>query len=321
MRMLDLYDFKFWGNKQLTPMLLIDEANYIYWHNRWAEWLFRIDTDRYHLLQLPAGDTLAGYADSVRKGNDPSLFSLDFEGLAIDVEASRLTNREIAFKFHPVAMSRDSMLEMHKFMQDFALEAGDRVNNPLTTVLNCLQMIRQDAEKGDLASIPLYAEMAIREAFVMKEFGDWVRRLSEEPFCQGVFDLLPVLEEVLERRACEQFLQVIGDIPPVRGCPDHARTVLGGLVNLSRQAAAEGLCSVIVCNRRRHLVTVEINSKGAQVRDLRMLTEEFYGGLGLMAARYLLSLMQAQIVLNYMGDVGIQVTFLTADALANFHAG
>ena len=53
-----------------------------------------------------------------------------------------------------------------------------------------------------------------------------------------------------------------------------------------------------------------------------MLTEEFYGGLGLMAARYLLSLMQAQIVLNYMGDVGIQVTFLTGDAgFANLHAG
>lgn len=320
--MLDVHDFKHWGNNQLTPMLLIDEANYVIWRNHWAEWLFRIDKDKYHLLQLPAGETLAGYADRIRESNDPSLFSLNIEGFAIDVEAGRLGQRVIAFKFHPVALSRDSMLEMHKFMQDFALEAGDRVNNPLTTVLNCLQMMKQDAERGDTTNIPFYAEMAIREAFVMKEFGDWVRRLSEEPPCQEGFDLLSVLKEVLERRACEQSLQVIGEIPLVIGCPDHARSVLGGLVNLSRQAATGGLCSVTVCKRRRHLVTVEIKPQGAQVRDLRMLTEEFYGGLGLLAARYLLTLMQAQIIMDFMGDVGIRVTFLAADArLEDLNAG
>jgi len=41
-----------------------------------------------------------------------------------------------------------------------------------------------------------------------------------------------------------------------------------------------------------------------------MLTEEFYGGLGLLAARYLLALMQAQLELEFMGDIGIRVTFI-----------
>jgi hypothetical protein len=303
------------GKKQLTPMLLVDNANYIVWRNQWAEWLFQLSSDNYHLMQLPVGDVLAGYADKFRIDNGPSLFSVNINGLIMDVEASMIKKRDlISLKFHAVSLSRASMLEMHKFMQDFALEAGDRVNNPLTTVLNCLHMIRRDIENEDFSNISLYTELAIREAFVMKEFGDWVRRLSEEPPSLGAFDLVAVLKEIMERRACEEVLQVKGEIPLVRGCPEHARTVLGGLVNLIRQANVDGRFSVVVCHRFSQLVTVEINALESRVKDLRMLTEEFYGGLGLLAARYLLSLMQAQIEMEYLGDVGMRITFLQANS-------
>ncbi|MGI6363235.1 MAG: hypothetical protein ACOX21_05730 [Bacillota bacterium] len=297
---------------QPIPMFLTDEADYIIWSNRLAKWLFSIDKKRNRLVQLPAGESLAIYADRVRQGHEPLLFSLTLEGVCIDVEINSVGEGEIAFKFHPVAMTRDSTLEMHKFMQDFALEAGDRVNNPLTTVLNCLQLIKRDAEAGSTANISLYAERALREAFIMKDFGEWVRRLSEEPPCHDVFDLVQILVEVLTRRACEQYLHVQGDIPPVKGCSEHARVILGGLVNLCRQASSTRTCSITVHTRRRNLVVVEICPQGTQVRDLRMLTSEFYGGLGLMAARYLLALMQAQIIVGFMGNTGIRVTFLAS---------
>jgi len=312
--MLDIEDHNL-GKKQLTPMLLVDTANYIVWRNQWAEWLFQLDLDNYHLMQLPAGDVLAGYADKYRNYSGPSLLNVNINGLNMDVEASRIEKRDlISLKFHAIALSQASTLEMHKFMQDFALEAGDRVNNPLTTVLNCLHMIRRDIENEDFSSISLFTELAIREAFVMKSFGDWVRRLSEEPPCLGAFDLVAVLTEVMEMRACEKFLQVKGEIPLVRGCPEHARTVLGGLVNLIRQANVDGCISVVVRHRFSRLVTVEINALESRVKDLRMLTEEFYGGLGLMAARYLLALMQAQIEMEYLGDVGMRITFLQAES-------
>lgn len=299
---------------QPIPMFLTDEADYIIWSNRLAKWLFNINKKRNRLLQLPAGESLAIYADRVRQGHDPSLFSLTLEGTCVDVEINSVGDGEIAFKFHPVAMTRDSTLEMHKFMQDFALEAGDRVNNPLTTVLNCLQLIKRDAEAGSTANICLYAERALREAFIMKDFGEWVRRLSEESPCQDTFDLVQVLKEILTRRACEQSLHVNGEIPLVKGCSEHARVILGGLVNLCRQASSTRTCAITVHTRRRNFVAVEICPEGTQVRDLRMLTSEFYGGLGLMAARYLLALMQAQIIVGFMGDTGIRVTFLAGFA-------
>lgn len=298
------------GNMQQTPMFLTDQSDHIIWSNRWAKWLFNIDKKHNYLLQLPAGESLAVYADKVRQGHDPSLFSLILEGVTVDVEINSVSHGEIAFKFHPVAMTRHSTLEIHKFMQDFALEAGDRVNNPLTTVLNCLQLIKRDAEAGSTANISLYADRALREAFVMKDFGEWVRRLSEEPPCQETFDLVQMLKDILARRACEQSLLVNEDIPLVKGCVEHAREILGGLVNLCRQASATRACSVTVRPRRNNLVAVEISPQGTQARDLRMLTSEFYGGLGLMAARYLLALMQAQMVIGFMGDTGIRVTFL-----------
>lgn len=279
-----------------------------------AKWLFNINKKRNRLVQLPAGESLAIYADRVRQGHEPLLFSLTLEGVCIDVEINSVGEGEIAFKFHPVAMTRDSTLEMHKFMQDFALEAGDRVNNPLTTVLNCLQLIKRDAEAGSTANICLYAERALREAFIMKDFGEWVRRLSEESPCQDTFDLVQVLKEILTRRACEQSLHVNGEIPLVKGCSEHARVILGGLVNLCRQASSTRTCAITVHTRRRNFVAVEICPEGTQVRDLRMLTSEFYGGLGLMAARYLLALMQAQIIVGFMGDTGIRVTFLAGFA-------
>ena len=72
----------------------------------------------------------------------------------------------------------------------------------------------------------------------------------------------------------------------------------------------------------RSLVIVEINANQTQVKDLRMLSEEFYGGLGLLAARYLLALMQAQLEMEFMSDVGIRVTFVIANPFAeNINAG
>lgn len=314
---LEIHDIKLMGDKQLIPSFLVDKANYVVWSNRWAKRLFNIDKKRKCLLQLPAGESLAVYASSVRHGIGPNLFSINLEDVTVDVEISRVGQGEIAFKFHPVAMSRSSMLEMHRFMQDFALETGDRVNNPLTTVLNCLQLIKRDAQAGSTANISHYVDKALREAFVMKDFGEWVRRLSEEPPCQEAFDLVQILKEVLVRRACEQSLQVNDDIPLVRGCPEHTRDIMGGLINLCRQASSTKSCSVIVSNRRPSLVVVEIYPQGTQVRDLRMLTTEFYGGLGLMAARYLLALMQAQIIMGFMGETGIKVTFLAEHLVKN----
>lgn len=34
---------EFWGDKQMTPMLLIDEEDNIEWCNRWAVWLFQVN--------------------------------------------------------------------------------------------------------------------------------------------------------------------------------------------------------------------------------------------------------------------------------------
>lgn len=314
---LEIHDIKFMVDKQLIPTFLVDQANYVVWSNRWAKRLFNINKERNCLLQLPAGESLAVYASSVRHGIGPNLFSINLEDVTVDVEISSVGQGEIAFKFHPVAMSRSSMLEMHRFMQDFALETGDRVNNPLTTVLNCLQLIKRDANAGSMANISHYVDKALREAFVMKDFGEWVRRLSEEPPCQDAFDLVQILREVLVRRACEQSLQVNDDIPLVRGCQEHAQEIMGGLINLCRQASSTKSCSVIVSNRRPSLVVVEIYPQGTQVRDLRMLTTEFYGGLGLMAARYLLALMQAQIIMGFMGETGIKVTFLAEHLVKN----
>lgn len=296
--------------RQMTPALIVNGSNKVIWRNRWAELLFKIAQGEKHLGQLPDGDAMTAYAERVRKDENSSLLRLNRAGMAIDVEARRQGIESIMFKFHPAALLWDSMLEMHKFMQDIALAAGDRINNPLTTVLNCLELIREGAERGKTKDIPLFAEMAIREAYSMKDFGDWVRRLSEEPPCTEAFDLVAVIREILVRRNCEESLIINKDIPLVKGDCGHASSVLGGLVNLCRQADESGQCWVKICYCRQPLVTLEITPRGPQVRDLRMLTEEFYGGLGLLAARYLLSQMQAQMILDYMGDVGIRVTFL-----------
>lgn len=310
---------EYWGNKQLTPMLLVNGANQITWRNQWADWLFRIDLGNNDLRHLPAGDVLADYADQVRKYTAPSVISVNVNDLCLDIEGRRTGKDDpaghIILKFHTRYLSRASMMELHKLMQDFALEAGDRVNNPLTTVLNCLHLIERDLQTGNTEKIQTYLELATREAFVMKSFGDWVRRLSEEDPTREVFDLIPVLEEVLDRRGCEKYLDVIGLVPHVKGCSEHAAMILGGLVNLMRQATGDQPFKVKVAARDEHLITVLINSSYAQVKDLRMLSEEFFGGLGLLAARYLLSLMQAQLELEYNGDVGIRVTFVSASAV------
>lgn len=305
---------EYWGNKQLTPMLLVDDNNQITWRNPWADWLFRIDLGINHLRQLPAGDVLAGYADEVRKYNAPPILTVNINDLNLDIEGRMTVDhspRMVILKFHTRYLSRASMMEMHKFMQDFALEAGDRVNNPLTTVINCLHMIEREVKEGRTEKIQTYLELAIREAFVMKSFGDWVRRLSEESPSREAFALIPVLEEVLVRRGCEGCLEVDEEIPPVRGNAEHVGLIFGGLVNLIRQATGKGVFSLRT-SVRGSLVTVEINTAQARVKNLRMLSEEFYGGLGLLAARYLLSLMQAQLEMEFNGDVGIRVTFVTA---------
>ena len=307
---------KSWGNKGHTPMLLTDEEDNIIWCNHWVKLLFGIEEGLDHLLQLPAGRVLSNYALQARKGSGPYLFSLARDGLSMDVETEMREQETIAFKFHPVSMEWNSMLEMHRFMQDFALESGDRLNNPLTTVLNCLRFIKENAERGDTTGIPQYAEMAIRGAFSMKEFCDRILSLSEEGPCSGSFDLADTLREIMIQRECEDSLEIQGKLPLVRGCPDHARRVLSGLVNLGCQAGKEGICSVKVWSRYRRLAVVGIYPKGAQTRDLRTLTEEFYEGLGFLAARYLLSLMQAQVITDYLGDAGIRVTFVAADAKA-----
>ncbi|MGI6366397.1 MAG: hypothetical protein ACOX2G_11875 [Bacillota bacterium] len=304
---------EFWGDKQMTPMLLIDEEDNIEWCNRWAVWLFQVNLKKKNLRQLPAGERLAEYAARVREYNAPFLTRAVVNGLNLDVEGRPAgeDSPHLIFKFHTRYMSRPTMLEMHKFMQDFALEAGDRVNNPLTTVLNCLNMIQRDLRIGKADKLETYVELAIREAHVMKEFGDWVRRLSEEPPFREEFDLVRVLEEVLDRRGCLHHLAVQGEVPPVRGSAEHAAMVLGGLVNLMRQASNKVFTVKVACLDGR-LVTVEINSPQGRGKDLRMLSEECYGGLGLLAARYLLSLMQAQLELEFMGDIGVRVTFISA---------
>lgn len=305
---------EYWGNKQITPMLLVDDKDQITWRNSWADWLFQNNLRSNDLRQLPAGAILADYAEEVRNNCAPPILSTDFNDLSLDIEGSRVSNGTGGFvilKFHTRFMSRASMMEMHKFMQDFALEAGDRVNNPLTTVINCLHMIERDVKAGNTEKIQTYLELAIREAFVMKSFGDWVRRLSEEPPAGQAYLLIPVLEEVLARRGCEESLEVIGDIPPVKGNAEHAGLVFGGLVNLVRQASGKSPFYLRV-HARGELVSVEIGTAHSRVKDLRMLAEEFYGGLGLLAARYLLALMQAQLDMEYKGDVGIRVTFIAS---------
>lgn len=304
---------EYWGDKQLAPMLFVNAQQRIVWHNRWAKWLFQSSLGNKDLRQLPAGKELAAFAARVRKYRDSLLTRIAIDDLVLDVEGRMMGNGNsdlTVLKFHTPFLSRGAALELHKLMQDFALEAGDRVNNPLTTVLNCLNLILRDVRANRTDRLETYVELAIREAHVMKEFGDWVRRLSEEPPLRDGFNLLPVLTEVLDRRNCLHLLDAGEDIPPVQGCPDHARIVLGGLVNLMRQASEDQAFTVRVRPRGRTLVTVEINTQKSQVKDLRMLTEEFYGGLGLLAARYLLALMQAQLELEFMGDIGIRVTFI-----------
>lgn len=317
---------EYWGNKQLTPMLLVDERNHISWCNRWAGWLFRLNPRNNNLRQLPAGNILADFAERVRKNSDPPLINISINGVSLDIEGRMMgednSGQLMILKFHTHYLSRASMLEMHKFMQDFALETGDRVNNPLTVVQNCLHLIDRDIRRGNFDKVQTYLELAIREANVMKEFGDWVRRLSEESPTQETFNLIPVLEEVLDRRDCLKCLKVLGEIPLIKGCAEHAALVLGGLVNLIRQASGNKAFTISVAPRDRRLVIVEINANQTQVKDLRMLSEEFYGGLGLLAARYLLALMQAQLEMEFMSDVGIRVTFVIANPFAeNINAG
>lgn len=261
------------------------------------------------------GEILADYADMVRKYTEPPVINVSIFDMVFDVEGRMMgddpSSQLMMLKFHTQYLSRATMLEMHKFMQDFALETGDRVNNPLTTVINCLHMMERGLGNEDEAKLRNYVELAIREAYVMKGFGDWVRRLSEEAPTREVFDPVPVLKKVLDRRNCLDSLVLAGPIPKVRGCAEHAALVLGGLVNLIRQASGKSPFTVTIAPRDCRLVTVEINTSASQVKDLRMLSEEFYGGLGLLAARYLLSLMQAKLELEYRGDVGVRVTFVT----------
>lgn len=305
-----------WGDKQMTPILLVDDNNNIAWFNRWAIWLFQVNLKNKNLRQLSAGKRIAEYAAGVRKYNAPSLADVNVKGLALDVEGRPLDEDSpyLILKFHTRYLSRPAVWEMHKLMQDFALEAGDRVNNPLTTVLNCLNMIQRDIQLGKSDKLETYIELATREAHVMKDFGDWVRRLSEEPPCQEDFDVIAALQEVLYRRNCLHQLKVFGEIPRVRGSAEHATLVLGGLVNLMRQACHDELFTVKVACPEQKLVAVEINTAHGRVTDLRMLSEEFYSGLGLLAARYLLSLMQAQLELEFMGDIGIRIIFVTPSA-------
>lgn len=313
--MLDLDNLvEYWGNKQLTPMLLIDEDCNISWHNRWAAWLFKTELSNKNLRQLPTGDRLAVHAAKVREYNAPSVIQIIINGLSLDVEGRLMdeSSNLMILKFHTRYLSRPSMLEMHKFMQDMALETGDRVNNPLTTVLNCLNMIQMDLKNNKTEKLETYVELAIREAHAMKDFGDWVRRLSEEPPFGAQFNVLSVMKKVLDRRNCLHYLEAEEDLPLAKGSADHAALVMGGLVNLVRQACGDKDFAVKITTHEQSLIIVEINAPQSRVKDLRMLSEEFYGGLGLLAARYLLSLMQAQLELEFMGDIGVRVTFVSS---------
>jgi len=295
-------------------MVLVDETNHIAWSNEWAEWLFRIKLGNNDLRQLSSGEIIMDYTNMVRKYSAPPVLNVSINGIHTDIEGRMMEDNLVILRFHTRYMSRASMLELRKLMQDVALETGDRVNNPLTTVLNCLHMLQRDlGQNNDKAQT--YIELAIREANVIQGFGEWVRRLSEEPPCREEFDLIEVIQETLDRRGCLDALELVGEIPLVKGCAEHAALVLGGLTNLIRQASSDKDFTVTLSSPEKHMVTVFIDSQHSRVKDLRMLTEEFYGGLGLLAARYLLALMQAQLDLEFLGDVGIRVTFLTANAV------
>lgn len=307
-------DDKFGYCRQMAPIVIVDGSNQVIWRNHWAESFFGIVPGAKNFGQLVNGEDMTAYAEKVRRGERLPHIRFTHTGMIFDVEAHHYALNEIVYTFHPTVLLWDSMLEMHKFMQDFALATGDKINNPLTTVLNCLQLIRSCAAEGRNEAIPHYVGMAMREALAMKDFSDWVRRLSEEPLSTEVFDLVTVLKGILANKDFHATLQVAGDVPFVIGDSKHASSVLGSLVNLCQQRMGKDGCNVKVFRLWQSLVTVEISPHDPQIYDLRMLIGGFYGGLGLLAVRYLLSQMQAQITLDYKGE-SIRVTFLSEDVL------
>lgn len=298
------------GSNRQRPMLLADQDDTIIWHNDWATWLFsNPDLENTNLRQLEQGDVLAEYAARVRSYQCPDAIRLGINTVCLEITAT-LETYGVLFRFHPILLTRPGMLDAHNLMQDFARETGDRVNNPLTTVLNCLHLLQQEITTDPARH---YLELAIREGYAMKDFGDWVRRLSEEPPALGNFDLVETLRYLLERRGGIWRLEVFSDVPLVRGNEDNAKQVLGGLINLIRQAGGRVPYVIQVDRWADGTVVVEMGSEAPRVKDIRMLSEEFYGGLGLMAARYLLSLMQAHLELDYKSGVGIRVSFLPGE--------
>lgn len=298
------------GSNRQRPMLLADNGDTVIWHNDWATWLFSNPiVENTNLRQLEQGELLADFAAKVRNSQRPGETWTDINSVCVEIAAT-LEEGGVLFHFHPVILTRPGMWDSHNLMLDFARETGDRVNNPLTTVLNCLHLLQREITTDPARH---YLELAIREGYRMKDFGEWVRRLSEEPPALGSFNLVETLRYLLERRGGAWRLEVLADIPPVRGSLDNALQVLGGLINLIRQAGGRVPYRVQVDRWVDGTVVVELSSEAPRVKDIRMLSEEFYGGLGLMAARYLLSLMQAHLELDYRSGVAIKLSFLVAD--------
>lgn len=298
-----------WLKSQKVPMLAADKDGRIIWHNQWCAWLYGISLDKLKVTDLPNGHTLAAHLSAVRSQvPGPLPLRTVIRGAEIEVVGYNIVNTsQVLLRFHIYRHCPDTILHVHKLMQDFALETGDRVNNPLLTVMNCMQMVLNKLPDGPERH---YLELALREANVMKEFGDWVRRLSEETPVMSHFNLVATINDCLFRRGGLYDFTVEENIPPVIGDQENASMVLGGLINLVRQAAGREKYFVTI-SREESFVHLDLDCQGSDVKDLRMLSEEMYGGLGLMAARYLLAMMHAHLELDYRSDTGVRVTFVT----------
>jgi nitrogen-specific signal transduction histidine kinase len=299
-----------WLKSQKVPMLAVDQDGQIIWHNQWCTWLYGISLEKLKVTDLPNGHTLAAHISAVRSQapSPPLPLRTVIRGIEIEVVGYSIgATSQVLLRFHIYRHRPDTILHLHKLIQDFALETGDRVNNPLLTVMNCMQLVLNKLPDGPERH---YLELAQREANAMKEFGDWVRRLSEETPVMGHFNLVDTINHCLFRRGGAYEFTVEQNIPPVIGDQENASMVLGGLINLVRQAAGHRKYYITI-SREDAFVHLDLDCEGSDVKDLRMLSEEMYGGLGLMAARYLLAMMHAHLELDYRSDTGVRVTFIT----------
>ncbi|MTI95122.1 MAG: HAMP domain-containing histidine kinase [Firmicutes bacterium] len=303
---------EYWGTHKQTPMLLLDFNNIIIWHNKWSAWLFEQPLQEVNIRQLQSGDILEDFISLVRKHQQPPMLSMTMCDVPFQV-SGQLIQREdgevVLLKWHMNFLSTASMLEVYRMMQDFALEAGDRVNNPLTTVLNCLHMLKRSVPESNPNFN--FLELALREATTMQEFGNYVRRLSNELPVMDTFDLVATIRDAMDRRGLMDWELAIPEaVPPVIGALEHAKVVLGGFISLVKQATGNSPGRVSIAQTSEGRVSVVIAAGEGRVRDLRMLSEEFYGGLGLMSARYLLTLMQAHLDLDYGDGNAVQIAFV-----------